>query len=148
MASFRHLARIAVMQTIFATEFKDQDAEVFLRSVLEEFAGKVTEPEFAENLLAKILAEKAEIFKIIEKFAPNWPIDKIAHIDRAVLEIGIAEIVYFSDDVPPVVAINEAIEIAKHYGDENSPKFINGVLSSVMESYKQPPKDSESPKKS
>ena len=75
-----------------------------------------------------------KIYEIIQKNAPEWPIDKVAPVDRAILEIGVYEIV-FSDDIPPVVAINEAIEIAKVYGDTNSPKFINGVLSTVMTEY-------------
>ena len=142
MASYRHLARTCVMQTIFEIEFNEEirsshkdhvvpEPKVVLDKILDEFAPKLTEKDFAYDTLEAVLANQKEIFKIIEKFAPDWPISKIAKVDRAVLEIGVYEIV-FNDDIPPVVAINEAVEIAKHYGDESSPKFINGVLSSVI----------------
>lgn len=145
MASYRHLARTCVMQTIFELEFRASDMssqkfhsqpEEVLRIILDEFAPKLTEREFAFNTLKGIIENRKEIVKIIQKFAPEWPIDKIAKVDRAILEIGVYEI-SFSTDVPPVVAINEAIEIAKHYGDNASPKFINGVLSSVMKAHEK-----------
>lgn len=134
MASYRHLARTCVMQTIFTTEFRKCDPIKVLESMLHEFAPKLTEVDFAFTTLEGVIANKKKIVKVIEKYAPEWPIDKIARIDRAILEIGIYEIV-FSEDVPPIVAINEAVEIAKHFGDDNSPKFVNGVLSSVMKKY-------------
>lgn len=135
MASYRHLARTCVMQTLFSVEFRKDDAKKLLDKILEEFAPKLTEKDFAYDTLKGVLKHQKEIRKIIQKFAPQWPVEKIARIDRAILEIGIYEIA-FADDVPPVVAINESIEIAKHFGDDNSPKFINGVLSSVMKEYK------------
>lgn len=131
------------MQTIFMAEFKNISAEnatpsekilpqkKILDSLLKEFAPRMKEKEFAFETLEGVLANREEIIKLIEKFAPEWPVEKIAGIDRAILEIGIYEIV-FNEEIPPIVAINEAVEIAKHFGDENSPKFINGVLSSVM----------------
>lgn len=133
MASYRHLARISVMQTIFSTEFRDQKetASETLSQILQEFAPKVTEQQFAQELLEGIFAKQKEIFDLISHYAPEWPIEKIAPIDRAILEIGVYELLY-SSDVPPIVAINEAVEIAKEYGDNSSPKFINGVLSNIM----------------
>ncbi len=131
MASYRHLARTCVVQTIFVTEFRDADPKKTLELLLDEFAPRLTEKQFAFDTLAGVLANKKKIIKLIEKYAPEWPVDKIAGVDRAILEVGIYEIV-FNEEIPPIVAINEAVEIAKHFGDENSPKFINGVLSSVM----------------
>ena len=145
MASYRHLARTCVMQTIFEIEFNEEtrssdkedsnyvppEPKEILDKILSEFAPKLTEKDFAYNTLEGVLKNKEKIFEIIEKFAPDWPIAKIAKVDRAILEIGVFEII-FNDDIPPVVAINEAVEIAKQYGDDSSPKFINGVLSSVM----------------
>ena len=131
MASNRHLARTCVMQTLFAHEFHKQKPSETLKEVLKEFAPKLRNEDFAYDLLEGVLKEYKKITKLITKHAPEWPIDKIANIDRSILEIVIYEIV-FAEDVPPVVAINEAIEIAKHFGDTNSSKFINGVLSSVM----------------
>ncbi len=135
MASFRHLARTCVMQTLFATEFHGDNPEKLLENILCEFAPKLTETDFAYNTLKGVIKNQKKIVDIIRKFAPEWPVEKIARVDRAILMIGIFEVA-FSEEVPPVVAINEAIEIAKHFGDENSPKFINGVLSSVMNEFK------------
>lgn len=133
MASYRHLARIAVMQALFAHEFHGGDAAGMLAYILadQDSKNKVNNPEFAQNLLELVVENLSKVRELINTFAPEWPIDKIAPVDRAILEIGIAEVA-FSQTVPPVVAINEAIEVAKTYGDLNSPKFINGVLSSVM----------------
>ena len=134
MASYRHLARTCVMQTLFAVEFKKGDAKAILNEILDEFAPKLTEKEFAIETLDGVLSKQKETRKIIEKYAPQWPLEKIAKVDRAILEIGIFEIV-FNEEIPPIVAINEAVEMAKHFGDGNSAKFINGVLSSVMKAY-------------
>lgn len=145
MASYRHLSRTCVMQTIFIREFREfgkksvspkqlKTSREILDKILDEFAPRLSEKEFAYKTLLGVLKNRKEIFKLIEKFAPKWPIDKIARVDRAILEIGTYEIA-FSKEIPPIVAINEAIEIAKHFGDDNSSKFINGVLSSVMKEY-------------
>lgn len=135
MASYRHLARSCVMQALFELEFNDMKAKKnskdVLERILEEFAPKLTEREFAYKTLEGVLKKRKNILEIIKRYAPQWPIDKIAKIDRAILEIGVYEVA-FSKDIPAVVAINEGIEIAKHFGDDNSSKFINGVLSSVM----------------
>ena len=136
MASYRHLARIAVMQSLFACEFRDGvDEDQALSFAVKEFEDKLTDPSFAENLLKGVVKKRKEIHKIIEEEAPEWPIDRIAPVDRAILEIGVFEIM-FSEDVPPIVAINEGVEVAKAYGDVNAPKFVNGVLSTVMHKYK------------
>lgn len=134
MASYRHLIRICLMQTIFAIEFKQQDSHIVLERILKEFAPKVEDLDFAYQSIDGVMKNRQEIFDIISRYAPEWPVEKIARIDRAILEVGIYEIA-FSNEVPPVVAINEAIEIAKEYGDNSSPKFVNGVLSSVMKDY-------------
>lgn len=136
MASYRHLARTCVMQALFANEFHGDDPDKVLTSILDEFAPKLTEREFAYDTLKGVIEKRDDIVATIQEFAPDWPVDKIAKVDRAILEIGTYEIVY-REDIPQVVAINEAIEIAKHFGDKNSPKFINGVLSSVMNANKR-----------
>jgi transcription antitermination protein NusB len=136
------------MQSIFEIEFQADAANAgaedtispipdeILGRILDEFAHKLTERDFAFNLLNGIIKNKEEILKVITKYAPQWPVDKIARVDRALLEIGIYEMM-FEADIPPVVSINEAIEIAKEYGDDSSSKFINGVLSSVMKDHKK-----------
>lgn len=141
MASYRHLARIAVMQTIFEYEFSreaslEKDIKPYEKLVynIKQLASKIKDTSFAEETLKGVIEKQKKIYEIIQKNAPEWPIDKVAPVDRAILEIGVYEVV-FSKDIPPVVAINEAIEIAKVYGDTNSAKFINGVLSAVMTEY-------------
>jgi transcription antitermination protein NusB len=135
MASYRHLGRIAVMQTIFAYEFrKGVDPGHMLDYCSREFEGKLKDMGFARGLLEGVIRKLPELVEIIRKEAPEWPVERIAPIDRAILEIGVYEIM-FSGDVPPVVAINEAVEMAKSYGDTNSAKFVNGVLSTVMHKY-------------
>lgn len=136
MASYRHLARIAVVQTLFAYEFRDEKIEPDLESNCREFSDKLTDLSFARELLEGILSHKHEIRKLIGRVAPEWPFERIALADRVVLEMGIYEILH-SPDVPPVVAINEAIEIAKVFGDLNSSKFVNGVLSTVLNKYRR-----------
>jgi N utilization substance protein B len=140
MASYRHLARIAVMQTLFSYEFRNEQILPDLESNCREFSDKLTDLTFAHELLDGVLLHKQEIRDIISKEAPEWPFERIALADRVVLEMGIYEIL-FSRDVPPVVAINEAIEISKVFGDLNSSKFINGVLSTIMNKYQK--KDAE-----
>ncbi len=135
MASYRHLARIAVMQTIFAYEFRGGDADSILAYNLREYADRLKDLTFVKELLKNVLSKQQDILEVIKEEAPQWPIDKIAPVDRAILEIGIYEILY-STDVPPIVAINEAVEVAKSFGDVNSPKFVNGVLSTVMHKYR------------
>lgn len=131
MASFRHLARIAVMQTLFAYEFHGGDPNELLTYMLHEFAQKVEEPEFAQQLLKGVLEKRGELQEEMKVHAPEWPVEKVAPLDRAILYIGLYELKY-AKDVPPLVAVNEAIELAKSYGGPNSSKFINGVLSAVM----------------
>lgn len=139
------------MQTIFEYEFlsgidlkslkiKKPDPKKILKYNVHQLAEKLSESDFADITLAGILKKRKEILKIMQENAPEWPVEKIAPVDRAILEIGIYEIV-FAKDIPPIVAINEAIEIAKSYADTNASKFINGVLSSVMTKYKVNLKD-------
>lgn len=153
MASYRHIARIAVMQTLFAYEFRGGEPKDILNYNLQEYRSKIQDLSFAESLLSGALEKKKDLIDVIQAEAPEWPIDKIAPVDRAILELGTYEILY-SEDVPPIVAINEAVEIAKSFGDTNSPKFVNGVLSTIMHKYrpeamnsKPAPKDTKGSRK-
>lgn len=136
MASHRHLARTVVIQTIFATEFRDQDPEDTLAYFLKEFGKKVSDKDFPEKLLAGVLKNKKEIEEEIVKNAPQWPLERISPIDRAILELGIYELLY-EEEIPPLVTINEAVELAKEMGTDNSHKFVNGVLSTIMHSHEK-----------
>lgn len=136
MPSNRHLMRIVAMQAIFEWEFRSPPGEdapaKILEAILAEEAQRVTNTEFARQLLRGILEHLDDIREIVVRFAPEWPLEQIAPIDRAILYIGIFELKYADiNDIPPVVAINESIEMAKEYGGDNSGRFINGVLSSV-----------------
>ncbi len=131
MASYRHLARIAAIQTIFAYEFRGGKPEEIIAYISDELHPKLKELDFGIQILNGSIDKIEEIRKVIEENAPEWPVEKIARIDRAILELGIYELIY-ENDIPPIVSINEAIEIAKTFGEVNSGKFINGVLSSVM----------------
>lgn len=130
-----------MLQTLFAYEFHGGDPESLLEYVSREFEGrehypdKISDLSFAYELLNGVLRHLEESRKLIEKNAPQWPVDKIAPLDRGILEIGIYEMNH-SKDVPPVVAINEAIELAKAFGNENSQKFVNGVLNAIYETKK------------
>ncbi len=135
MASQRHNLRVIVMQTLFAWEFRGGDADAILNYNLVNGGAKDQELVFAVNLLKKILLHRAEIKELITKYAPEWSFEKIAPVDRAILELGLTELL-FDPKIPDLVAIDEAIELAKAYGSENASKFVNGVLSSVHDAEK------------
>ena len=154
----RHLSRSIVLQTLFEWDFTSLDKKSadpseknikdVLKRNLKEFAPGFEEDSFVLSLLEQILKKRAVIDEIIEKAAPDWPIDKISIIDRNILRIGLAELL-FGDrkEVPPKVAINEAIELAKTFGGENSSKFVNGVLGAVYKEMGEPGKEQISNKK-
>lgn len=133
----RHLVRSVVLQSLYEWDFfnaKEDFIKVLERN-LNEFAPGIDEPEFAWQTAKGVIDHLPEINKIIEKAAPQWPIDQIPNIDRNILRIGLYELLFANkEEIPPKVAINEAIELAKNYGGENSSKFVNGVLGTV---YKQ-----------
>lgn len=139
------------MQTLFEWDFahrnNDEVKEILKRNV-EEFAPGMGDFSFMEGLLDVIIKKEKDLDRIIEKAAPDWPIDRISIIDRNILRIGLSELL-FSDrkEVPPKVAINEAIELAKTFGGDTSGKFINGVLGAVYKEMGEPGKDEVSKRK-
>lgn len=147
----RHLSRSIVLQTLFEWDFDNKDKVYALKTLLrnaKEFAPGVGDISFMEALLKDILDKQETLDAIIEKAAPEWPIDKISIVDRNVLRIGLYELVYGDrSQVPSKVAINEAIELAKTFGGENSGKFVNGVLGAVYKEMGEPGKDDVSNKK-
>lgn len=140
MASNRHLSRIIAMQTLFEWDFlnkkcdKNLDLEKDFSKIFDrnykEFASSIDSENFASDLVSGVLSNRDDIDDIIKPAAPEWPIDQIALVDLEVLRVGIYELL-FAKDVPPKVAINEAVELAKAFGGENSSKFVNGVLGTV-----------------
>ena len=131
----RHLARSIVLQSLFELDFygkKTQDLKKITERNLNNFGAGLEDKSFVLKLSKEIISHLSKIDKIIEKAAPQWPINQINIIDRNVLRIGLYELL-FSDkkEVPPRVAINEAIELAKTFGGKSSGKFVNGVLGRV-----------------
>ena len=136
MSANRHLGRIVALQTLYEQDFRHdvKDESLDLSKVLdrniERYAETIDDQKFVRELVAGVAARSAEIDQIIGPVAPEWPVEQIARIDRVILRIGIFELL-FTDAVPPKVAINEAVELAKAFGGDNSSKFINGVLGTI-----------------
>lgn len=132
----RHLSRVIIMQTLYERDFrpKAEIDEVIKRNV-ENYHEEIDDA-YIKKTLKNILEKQKDIDAEIIKAASEWPIEQIAAIDKTILRLAIAEILY-NDDIPPKVAINEAVELGKTFGGENSSKFINGVLGTV---YRQSPR--------
>jgi len=137
MAS-RHLSRSIVLQSLYEWDFygkKNDGLKAIVERNIKNFGPGLDELNFVWQLIDGITSHMPEIDNVIEKAAPEWPIAQIAMIDRNVLRIGLFELLYSDkEEVPPKVAINEAIELAKTFSGQTSGKFINGVLGTV---YKQ-----------
>lgn len=147
----RHLARSIVLQTLYERDFRNlpnfSAQEILLRNI-REFAPGITDSAFLRELLLNILAKESDLTRIIEKAAPDWPLQKISIVDRNVLRLGLFELLFADKtEVPAKVAINEAIELAKTFGGERSGKFVNGVLGSVYKEMGEPGKDAASRKR-
>lgn len=149
----RHRSRSIVLQTLFEWDsagcsMPQATLEERLNANVVEFGGGDADDAFMQKLIALVVAKQKEIDAIIEKAAPEWPLDKISVIDRNILRLGLAELL-FSDraQVPAKVAINEAIELAKTFGSESSGRFVNGVLGAVYVELGEPGKDEVSKKK-
>lgn len=144
MAS-RHLSRSVAMQSLYEWDFNGRNndglADIVERNI-KEFAAGVDDTTFIRNLVKGVIDKVADLDKIIEKAAPQWPLDQIAVVDRNVLRLGLYELLFGNrEEVPPKVAINEAIELAKSFGGESSGKFVNGVLGTVYREIGEPGKD-------
>ena len=137
MAS-RHLSRSIVMQSLYEWDFygkKEGSLELVIDRNIHDFGPGLEDLDFVRNLAFGIKEHLSDLDKIIEKAAPEWPIAQIPLVDRNVLRIGLYELLYANkDEVPPKVAINESIELAKTFSGKISGKFINGVLGTI---YKQ-----------
>ncbi len=134
MAS-RHLSRSIVLQSLYQWDFSGKNPkrlEGIVEKNIKEFGPGLKDETFIWQLINGIVSKLSDIDKVIEKAAPEWPIEQITIVDRNVLRIGLYELLYTDKkEVPPKVAMNEAIELAKTFGGESSGKFINGVLGTV-----------------
>ncbi len=156
MASNRHLGRIIALQTLYEQELRqDADDKTFdVAKVLERniarYQDMLDDVEFIKQLVAGVTKQASDLDKRLQPVAPEWPIDQIARMDRLVLRMGLYEL-ESEDDVPPKVVINEAVELAKAFGGDNSSKFVNGVLGTLLReqeaSAKKPAKTAAKPKK-
>ncbi|MBU4082582.1 transcription antitermination factor NusB [Patescibacteria group bacterium] len=141
----RHLSRSIAMQSLYEWDFKgknDSKLKEFVERNIEEFGPGLEDCDFVWQIINGVVKNIAKLDKIIEKSAPEWPIDQITIVDRNVLRIGLYELLFGNrEEVPPKVAINEAIELAKSFGGESSGKFINGVLGTVYREIGEPGKN-------
>jgi N utilization substance protein B len=148
MASNRHLGRIIALQTLYEEEFRNEagdsdfDLEEVLSRNIARYKEMVDDIDFITELVRGVLSTAKELDAILQPIAPEWPIDQIARMDRLVLRIGLYELLH-SKGVPPKVVINEAVELAKAFGGENSSKFVNGVLGTVLRQQTEAEADSE-----
>jgi len=136
--SSRHLSRTIVLQSLYEWDFGGRDKSKISEIVehnIKNFAPGLEDISFIKELISGILDNQDKIDRFIEKLAPEYPIEQITIVDRNILRIGIYEM-KFSGDVPPKVAINEAIELAKKFGGESSGRFVNGVLGSIYRGMK------------
>lgn len=129
--SNRHLARTIALQSLYQWDFNHQreDMHTIVAQNLRDFAPSFDDGGFTVTLVTGILSRRGEIDPLIARYAPEWPLDQIPPIDRNILRIGIYELK--TSEVPPKVAINESIELAKTFGGESSSKFVNGVLGNI-----------------
>ena len=137
MSANRHLGRIIALQTLYEQEFrlecKDEKfdlAEVLSRNI-QRYHETVDDRSFIKALVEGVNKYATDLDELLRPLAPEWPISQIARMDRIVLRIGSYELVY-GTDIPPKVVINEAVELAKAFGGDNSSKFINGVLGTLL----------------
>ena len=127
----RRRARAVVLQTLYELDFTDHNPKIALEIRLEEHSLPEAAEVFAKSLAMGVQTYKTYLDSVVGDLAPEWPIEQIAAVDRNVLRIAIYELL-FEPEIPPKVAINEAVELAKMFGSESSPRFVNGVLGSLV----------------
>jgi len=127
----RHLSRIIIMQSLYEWDFRPEiDINKIVQRNIENFK-EDCDQEFIHKIIGGVEKNLKKIDQIISKSAPEWPIEQIASIDKTILRLSVYELI-FDREVPPRVVINEAVELAKAYGGENSFKFVNGVLGTLF----------------
>lgn len=147
----RHLSRSIALQSLFEWDFNgyaNKRVPQIISRVVEEFGPGLDDDRFVQSLVNGVVEKREKLDLIIEKAAPEWPIPQIAIVDRNVLRVGLFELLFADkSEVPARVAINEAIELAKSFGGENSGRFVNGVLGAVYKEMGEPGKDDVPAKK-
>lgn len=134
MASNRHLGRIVALQSLYEFEFRaivgdeTTDIDVILERNLDRYKDEIEDRAFVGKLVKGVIKRTAELDEKLQPIAPEWPLEQISRVDHSILRLGIYELLHEAKRVPPKVAINEAVELAKAFGSDNSSKFVNGVL--------------------
>ena len=151
MASNRHLGRIVALQTLYEYEFRHTDeTPVDIPTVigrnLERYKEEIGDTSFVTQLVEGVRDHIDQLDAHIQPLAPDWPLEQVARVDRTVLRIGLYELLYCKDSVPARVAINEAVELAKSFGSDNSSKFINGVLGTAYRTLVEDQSDGDTTK--
>lgn len=137
MASNRHLGRIVALQTLYEQDFRLEcgdpsfDLESVLERNIERYSETIEDKDFIRALTTGVASKIDELDAVLQPIAPEWPLTQIARVDRVILRIGLYELRH-GNDVPPKVVINEAVELAKAFGSDNSSKFVNGVLGTAL----------------
>ena len=133
MASNRHLGRIVVLQSLYEYDFRAEeslDIDAVVERNLHQYEGVIGDNEFVFNLVHSVLDNQQTLDAYIQPAAPEWPVEQIARVDKIILRMSVSELL-LSEDTPPKVVINEAVELGKRFGSDNSSKFVNGVLGTV-----------------
>jgi N utilization substance protein B len=147
----RHLSRSIAVQSLYEWDFGGGDTNripSILNHTIQEFGPGIEDDGFIRSLVNGVLENRQHIDKVIETAAPEWPLDQITTVDRNILRLGLFELLYGNyKEVPPKVAINEAIELAKTFGGEASGRFVNGVLGTVYREMGEPMKDDAPPRR-
>lgn len=133
----RHLARQAALQVLTSLLLHDDKEENVIAYVHKEFAERLPDSDFLTELVQGVRTNQEEIDTTLAEFAPEWPVEKLDPVERSTLEIGIFELLYSKTPAP--VVINEAVDLAKEFGDDTAGKFINGVLSAVARKHEKIP---------
>lgn len=142
MASNRHLGRIVAMQSLYEQDFYAPDnpptpVKKIIQRNLAQYQDAIGDTKFVYDLVEGVLKHEAKLDKIIGPAAPDWPVEQIARVDKIVLRMAIYEL-KVKQETPPKVVINEAVEVAKRFGGENSSKFVNGVLGTIYRGRTKP----------
>ena len=153
MASNRHLGRVIVLQSLYEYECRtlagdpEVDLDVIIAKNIEPYEGTLGDTEFVYELTHKVVENIEALDEALTPMAPEWPISAIAAVDRNVLRIGLYELSECRETVPPKVAINEAVELAKAFGSESSSRFVNGVLGTAFKKLGLTVEEKDEPKR-
>ena len=152
MGANRHLGRIVVLQTLYEEEVriacgdKNLDIDAILERNIKRYEDSLADKDFVRELTKNVRLKQYELDAQLQPLAPEWPFDQIARMDRIVLRIGAYELMFSQETVPQKVAINEAVELAKAFGGDNSSKFVNGVLGSLLKKISPETAEDNTPK--